>query len=228
MPAHVIELPAPKTSRLAQADGADRDWRYRRLLGEPAWRRLPASVQERFSRRLDPRVQTVYRGEVVITELSVVGWLLAQAARMLGGPLPYARDTHGPSTVIVTDEPALGGQVWTRCYARSGRFPQVIQSAKRFQGPTGLEEDLGLGLLMRLAVSEDDGTLVFTSTGYALSPLGRTIPLPRWLSPGRCEVRHRAETDARFSFTLTLDHPLLGRLLRQVAFYQDETQSRHG
>jgi hypothetical protein len=228
MSAHVIELPIPKASRPAQVDGADRDPRYRWLLGEAAWRRLPASVQERFSRRLDPLVQTVYRGEVVITELSVSGWLLAQAARLLGGPLPHARDTHGPSTVIVTEEPALGGQVWTRCYARPGRFPQVIQSAKRFRGPTGLEEDLGLGLLMRLAVGEDDGSLVFTSTGYAVTLLGRAIPLPRWLSPVRCEVRHRAETDARFSFTLTLDHPLLGRLVRQVAFYQDETQSRPG
>jgi hypothetical protein len=34
-------------------------------------------------------------------------------------------------------------------------------------------------------------------------------------------VRHRPETDGRFSFSLSLDHPLLGRLVRQVAFFTE-------
>jgi hypothetical protein len=223
MSAHVIDMPVGPRSRHAPDRRDDaRDWRYRRLIGKAAWDRLPRAVQVRFSRHLAPLAQVIYRGEVVITELSRAGWLLAQAARLLGGPLPFAHGAHGPSVVVVTEEPALGGQIWTRSYSRPGRFPQVIQSAKRFRGPTGLEEDLGNGLLMRLEVLEEDGTLVFRSTDYAVVVLGRALRLPRWLSPGRCEVRHRAETDARFSFTLTLDHPVLGRLLRQVAFYADE------
>ena len=153
--------------------------------------------------------------------LSPCGWLLAQAARLTGGPLPYTRNALGACVVVVTEDAALGGYVWTRSYPRAGRFPQVVHSAKRFSGATGLEEFLGFGLIMRLTVHEVDEALVFRSAGYALEVLGHRFGLPAWLAPGRCEVTHRAETDARFSFTLTLDHPLLGRLARQVAFFEE-------
>lgn len=201
------------------------DDRYRRLVGAKDWLRLPESVRSRFSRKLMPGEAIVYRGEVVHCALSRAGWWLAQAARLVGGPLPNMAEATGPSVVTVVEAPELGGQIWSRLYMRPGRFPQSIHSAKRFRGPTGLEEYLGRGLVMRLVARVEDeqsiATLVFRSTGYAIRLLGRTIPLPARLSPGRCEVRHRAETDRRFSFTLTLDHPWAGRLLHQVAFYEE-------
>lgn len=164
---------------------------------------------------------TVYRGEVVLMELSRAGRLLAQLARLAGGPLPFTHDATGPSVVVVAEAPELGGQIWSRSYPRPGRFPQVIHSTKRFSGPTGLEECLGHGLLMRLTLDAEGETLVFRSAGYAVEWLGRAFSLPRWLSPGTCEIRHRPETDGRFSFTLTLDHPYLGRLAHQVAFFTE-------
>ncbi len=197
------------------------DDRYRNLLGETAWRRLPADIRRRFSRHLASGEQIVYRGEVVGMALSRFGRLLAQLARIVGAPLPFTDGAVGPSVVVVTEDERMGGQVWSRCYPRPGRFPQIVQSAKRFAGPTGLEEYLGFGLLMRLALVEEDGGLVFRSKSYALC-IGRSnVTLPRFLTPGRCTVTHRSETDARFSFTLTLDHPWLGRLVHQVAFYDD-------
>ena len=222
--AEILTLPrTPATVRSAPA--APTDDRYLRLVGTRDWSRLPAHVRARFSRKLAAGQSVVYRGEVVHCALSRAGRWLAQAARIVGGPLPFTHNATGPSTVIVTEAPELGGQIWSRLYPRPARFPQAIHSAKRFQGPTGLEEHLGLGLVMRLAVHVEDEretpTLVFRSTSYAVHALGRTLTLPGWLSPGRCEVRHRAETDSRFSFTLTLDHPWAGRLLHQVAFYEE-------
>jgi hypothetical protein len=197
------------------------DDRYRRRLGEAAWFHLPAPVRRRFSRRLADAEQIVYRGEVVVMQLSRAGWAIAQLARLAGAPLPFTRDALGPCVVVVTECEAMGGQIWSRSYPRPGRFPQVINSAKRFGGPTGLEEYLGLGLVMRLTLEEEAGALVFRSAGYALSIAGITLALPRWLEPGRCTVIHRNETDSRFSFTLCLDHPLLGRLVHQVAFFEE-------
>ena len=214
--------------KMRPGKSATPDPRYRRLLGERAWWALPVEVRRRFSRHLGAGEAIVYRGEVVLTELSRVGWLIAQAARLIGGPLPFTADATGPAVVTVTEEPALNGQIWSRQYPRPGGFPQVIHSAKRFTGPIGLEEYLGqfwgLGLVMRLSMHVEDRTLVFRSAGYALEFGGRrAFALPRWLWPGRCEIRHRAETDHRFSFSLSLEHPLLGRLIHQVAFFEDET-----
>lgn len=215
MSAAILPLPSRRPSE------PKRDDRYRDLIGDVCWQRLPEAVRRRFSRHLVDGAQIVYRGEVVAVELSRLGAAIAQLARLAGGPLPFTRDALGPCVVVVTEDTKLGGQVWSRSYPRPGAFPQVIHSAKRFAGPTGLEEYLGLGIVMRLALAEEEGQLVFRSAGYGLE-IGRwRIGLPRWLTPGDCTVTHRAETDDRFSFTLTLDHPLFGRLLRQVAFFVD-------
>ncbi len=219
MSAAVVRLRLPTVPVEADSDGGDA--RYRHLLGAAAWMRLPRSVRRRFSRHLADGEQIIYRGEVVSLEMSSAGWLLAQIARIAGAPLPTTRDGLGASTVVVTENATFGGQVWSRSYSRSRRFPQVIHSAKRFAGPTGLEEYLGLGLVMPLEVREVDGQLVFRSAGFALDVAGRRFRLPQWASPGLCTVTHRAETDQRFSFTLTLDHPVFGRLLRQVAFFTE-------
>lgn len=143
-------------------------------------------------------------------------------ARLIGSPLPLGHDVSGTSVVTVLEAPDMSGQVWSRSYARAGKFPQVVHSAKRFTGPTGLEEYVGLGIVMRLRVSVEQGVLVFRSAGYAIEIAGRALALPRWLWPGDCVVCHRDDGGGRFTFTLALDHPLAGRLVCQEARYSDE------
>lgn len=206
---------------LVSPDVRAADTRYRALLGEAAWASLPEAVRRRFSKTAGAGAVTIYRGRVVATELSRLGRLLANLARVVGAPLPLAPSAGGAVIVTVLEDPAFRGQVWTRSYARFGRFPQIIHSAKRFSGPTGLEEYLGFGLVMRLAVGAEAGTLVFRSAGYGLELGGRFLPFPAWLTPGTCEVRHRDEGNGRFTFTLSLEHPLAGRLLHQVAVFED-------
>ena len=197
------------------------DARIRDLAGAEAWARLPQPVQQRFSKRLDPASPRLYRGRVVETNLSLAGRMLAQVTRLLGAPLPLDNGATGPSTVSVAEDERIGGQVWTRIYSRPGRFPQVVHSAKRFRGPTGLEEYIGSGIGMELVVSVEGESLVFRSRRYFLEWGRWRLVLPQALSPGRMEIVHTQETPAEFSFKLTLTHPLLGRLLLQLARYSD-------
>ncbi len=90
--------------------------------------------------------------------------------------------------VTVTEHGPSGGQVWTRLYARPHGFPQAIHSAKRFAGPTGLEEYLGHGFGIALRVRAIAGGIRFTSDHYFLSIAGLRIRLPRWASPGRLTI----------------------------------------
>ena len=82
----------------------------------------------------------VYVGEIDDAYFSPAGWWVTQIARLIGGPLPTGRETGVPIIVTVTEDAASGGQIWP-VSARADRFPQVIHSAKRFAGPTGLEAD---------------------------------------------------------------------------------------
>lgn len=208
------EPPAP----LPEADLVD--LRFRALLPEADWNALPAAVRRRFSKRVVHGATVVYRGDVVGVEANLVGRLLAQAARLIGGPLPLVFDP-GAGIVTVTEDAVGQGQVWSRLYVRRSGFPQVIHSAKRFAGPTGLEEHIGAGFGMALRVKAGEAGLVFRSAFYFVTLFGLQLRLPRWMEPGNLTIEHRDLGEGRFAFTLALDHPLFGRLLGQDAVFHD-------
>src|SRR5215813_5728489 len=199
------------------------DHRFHALLPDGEWGRLPLAVWRRFSKRLAGGRTIVYVGEVECSFHSRAGWWLAQLTRLIGGPLPTGTETGVPMIVTVTEDAASGGQVWTRICARSHGFPQVIHSAKRFEGPTGLEEYVGCGVSMSLRLSVEHEGLYFRSAGYFLC-LGRLRwPIPEWLTPGALTVSHTDLGGGTFRFTLEVVHPRYGRLIRQSALFREAT-----
>jgi hypothetical protein len=198
------------------------DLRFKALLSEADWAALPEATRRRFSKRLAGGATAIYVGEVVEVETSLIGRVLAVLAQVIGGPLPLVWTAGSPSVVSVTEDVATGGQVWTRMYARPDGFPQVIHSAKRFAGPTRLEEYLGRGVGMALVVSVEDAALVFRNDHYFISCLGLRLRLPRWCEPGRLTITHADLGEGRFTFTLDLTHLRFGRLMRQHAVFREQ------
>ena len=197
------------------------DHRFRALLPDDEWGRLPLAVWRRFSKRLAGGKTVVYVGEIEESSHSRAGWCLAQLTRLIGGPLPTGSETGVPIIVTVTEDAANGGQVWTRICARSRGFPQVIHSAKRFAGPTGLEEYIGFGISMALRLSVQHEALFFHSAGYFLGLGTLRLPLPEWLTPGRLTVSHADLGGGTFRFSLELVHPRHGPLIRQSAVFRE-------
>jgi hypothetical protein len=158
---------------------------------------------------------------LIVTRHSRLGALLAHAARLVGGPLPLPDQAGGAAVVSVTEDSEAGGQIWSRSYARRGRFPQTINSTKQFLGETGLREFLGFGLAMQLAVREQEGGLVFSSAGYRLCFRGRELRLPAIFDRMHCEIRHVPLTESSFRFTLSLRVPRIGELIYQEAEFEE-------
>lgn len=199
------------------------DLRFSSLLGREAWDRLPLAVRVRFGKRLGTGQSVCYSGQVLSCRMTFVGWILAQSCRLIGAPLPLARDSGVASVVSVTEDGAGGGQVWTRIYARKRGFPQVIHSAKRFAGPTGLEEYLGGGFGIALTVSASGEGICFTSDHYFLQLRAVRLRLPAWLSPGQLTIDHTDLGNGGFTFTLALRHRLLGLLVTQRSLFVDQS-----
>ena len=214
---------AAGVAQLHTSDSMLGDLRFRRLLSDDDWVSLTPAVRERFSRRLAGGATVTYVGHVAHVAFSRLGWWLAQAARVFGGPLPLTADVGVASVVSVTEDMSSGGQIWTRMYARRRGFPQVIHSSKRFEGPTGLEEYVGRGLLMTLDVAVEQGVLTFRSAGYYLQIGRRRFRMPRWLTPGALAVTHRDLGDGRFLFRLEVVHPWLGCLIDQSVIFREAT-----
>ncbi|PWT93455.1 DUF4166 domain-containing protein [Bradyrhizobium sp. PMVTL-01] len=197
------------------------DRRFRALLPDEDWGRLPLATWRRFSKRVDDGDSVIYVGVVDEVTFSDIGWWIAQAARLIGGPLPTGRDTGVPMIVTVTEDGATGGQTWTRICARKRGFPRVIHSAKCFAGPTGLQEYVGFGVSMALRIAVEGQALTFRSAGYGLQ-LGRLwIPLPQSLTPGDLTVTHTDLGWGAFRFTLDVTHPRYGALIHQSAVFRE-------
>ena len=197
------------------------DHRFHDLIPGEDWGRLPLAIWRRFSKRFADGETVVYVGEVEEASSSRIGWWLAQLARIIGGPLPTGTEARVPMVVTVTEDAASHGQIWTRICARSDGFPQVIHSAKRFAGPTGLEEYVGHGVSMALRISVEHEALVFRSVGYALQVGWLRLPLPPWLTPGDLTVTHSDLGGGTFRFTLEIVHPRFGMLIRQSAVFRE-------
>jgi hypothetical protein len=199
--------------------GEGSEGQFRRLLGSE-WNALPAAVRRRFAWHIGAGACVAYVGEVVDCRIHPAGWLLAQAARIIGAPLPLTRDTGVAASVSVTGDIAGGAQYWTRQYGRRHGFPQVIHSAKQFAGPTGLEEYLGLGIGIALRLRVADGALLFESDHYFVRLPGLRLRIPCALL-GQLTIGHTDLDGGRFAFSLDLVHPLLGELVHQVAVFAD-------
>ncbi|MFL6800486.1 MAG: DUF4166 domain-containing protein [Sphingomicrobium sp.] len=217
MSATLLKLP----ERTPPTDPSLHDLRFRALLGSAAWDALPAEVRGRFSKRLSGAQVALYRGLVVDMSVSRLGWVLVQICRLFGAPLPLNPKAGDGALVSVSEDRKSGGQCWTRIYARSNRFPQVIHSAKRFAGPTGLEEYLGRGLGMALRIEPVSDGIAFVSDHYFVQFGPRRLRLPRILSPGVTRVTHRQVAGASFLFGLDLAHPLAGTLVHQEILFDD-------
>lgn len=200
----------------------DPDERFSKLVGEKAWRKLPAAVRKRFGKRLKGGASVAYQGKVVSMQANLAGRILAHLARLIGAPLPYdLSSVEQPAVVTVTEDIAGSGQFWIRQYGRKAGFPQVIHSSKRFAGPTGIEEYIGYGIGMALKVSVKGQDLLFKSDHYFAMVFGRRIRLPGLLSPGSLIIGHHDLGDGHFRFSLDLNHRLFGQMIFQDAIFRD-------
>ena len=85
-------MASARISTLTTAPASDTklldDHRFRALLSDEDWGRLPVAIWRRFSKRFEDGNTVVYVGEVEEASSSRAGWWLAQTARLIGGPLP--------------------------------------------------------------------------------------------------------------------------------------------
>ena len=213
-----------KEAGVAPGTTTRRDDSYRSILGEAAWQRLKPEVRGRFSAKPRHGKAIRYEGSMHTVELSWMGWLFAEACRLIGTPLALYRGRNIPMKIDLVRDDRLKGVAWHRTYAFPGRAPFTVRSTK-CQGSNGeFIEHIGCGFLMRLKLTEKNGGLVFRSVAYEIDIRGRRLKIPALLTPGITTVTHEQLTGDRFRFSLSVDHPWLGRTIYQDGeFYSSDS-----
>ncbi|HKD52849.1 MAG TPA: DUF4166 domain-containing protein [Steroidobacteraceae bacterium] len=189
----------------------------RRTLGESAWARLPAAVQERFADQLQC---AEYTGCFEVVRASAAGRLLALACRVFGTPVAPYTGADVPATVRVFAAPGGDGMVWERRYRFAGGRTCLVSSIKRTDERGELVEALPFGLRMPLRVFEAGGVLHFVSRGYFFAWFGVRLAVPGFLPPGETHVAHIDEGGGWFRFTMTSRHKWFGEVLHQTGRFR--------
>jgi hypothetical protein len=214
----------PAIQVINMASAPEPDPRFRSLLGEAGWATLPENIRNRFGRKARAGCTVTYVGQIAECRMTKLGRTLAWAAKLIGAPLPLSTDTHVAAAVNVTEDESGAGQFWTRQYGHHNGFPQTINSTKRFSGPTGVEEHLGLGVLgvgIALTLRAEKNALYFESDHYFLKCFGLRLRFPKWLSPGHLTVGHIDGNDGWFAFSLDVTHPVFGNFIHQVCMFSE-------
>ena len=223
-PAQLFEQRVPRASNRSgssrRCDTAESD--VAKALGRDAWLRLPPAVRRRFGEGKRTDRPQRYRGTMAQVECSRLGWLLAQAARLIGTPLAPFAGSNVPVRVVVTAQPGGAGECWERIYAFAGRREIKVTSYKRIDADGGFVECVGGGFGMALQLYERNGALHFESTSYFWDVAGWRLPLPALLSPGTAHVVHADLGRGLFRFTITITHPLLGQMFHQDGVFHEE------
>jgi hypothetical protein len=183
------------------------------------WYRLHPAVRERFARDPEPGQPIRYTGAMETVEASFAGRLFARFTQLIGRPLAIHTGRNVPMDVTLVKR-ADGGVDWRRLYHFPGRRPVLVSSAKRADAGGHLCEYVGCGFGMQLNVSAREGALHFVSETYFWEVMGRQIPLPGWLSPGRAHVVHEDLGGGKFRFSLAMDHVWLGRTFYQSGVFR--------
>lgn len=206
------------------------DLRFRHLFTDADWRKLPIAVRQRFGRRVAIGDALIYRGHVEYNRVNRWGFVLNTVLKLIGAPLPLDTQNIGAAAVVTVTESPDGAQIWMRQYARQNDrkpFPQIIQSAKRFTGTTGIEEHIGRGIGMSLIPLVEGEELVFHAQDIFWDVrLGKhrklRLTLPKWLGPNELRAGHEELGDGAFVFTLRLTHKWFGTLLDQRVWFRDD------
>jgi hypothetical protein len=189
---------------------------FQQVLG-PAWQRLGAVVRRHYAMAPFSDDHVCVRG--VMGEVWHAPWaaLLMPFGRLFGALVPHTgRDV--PIEVHYRCRPGNDHLHWDRVFHFAGRAPFHFRSHMEHDpGRAGeVVEYVRFGIGMRLAVSAEDGALVFRDRGYIWRVAGLRMALPLGLLLGTAYVEERPDPrDANgFTMRMRLRHRWFGDVFR--------------
>jgi hypothetical protein len=189
---------------------------FQQALG-PGWEQLGDVIRRHYTMAPFSNAHVCVRGTMDEVHHSPWARVLMPFGRLFGALVPY-KGTRVPIEVHYRCRPGNALLYWDRVFSFEGRAPFHFRShmARAPAGGGEVIEYVRFGLGMRLAVSAEEGALVFRDLGYVWR-LGRLhLPLPLGLLMGTAYVEERPDPDDadRFTMRMVLRHRWFGDVFR--------------
>ena len=194
---------------------------FKKSLG-PEWHKLHPDIRKRFGGNSSTDQRLRYTGMLTELRCSIAGKFLGQLTRpMIGGALIPFNDAHFPVEIEVYSKPGCDALFKQRIYRLNGRRPIEFTSYMQEGRKGKILEYVGMGLGMKLLLSVRDTNLHFTIDGYFWEIMGRRIPLPGLLTPGKTHLAHRNEGPGQFSIRIEIRHRWFGTMFTQAGVFTE-------
>ncbi|WP_447588119.1 DUF4166 domain-containing protein [Aquipseudomonas campi] len=184
---------------------------FQQVLGAE-WQRLGPIIRRHYFLRSYSDDYICVSGQMDDIHHSTIAKLLIPFGRLFGAIVPY-RGRDIPIDVHYSCRPDNAALYWDRAF----KFPRGDFHFRSHMLPFGeaeVVEYVRFGVGLRLAVSAEEGALVFRSKGF-IWRLGRWhIPVPIGLLFGKAYIEERPVDEETFSMRLLIEHPLFGLLFR--------------
>jgi len=185
---------------------------FQRVLGDD-WHRLGDVIRRHYSLAAFSGAQVTVSG--VMDEVHHAPWVrwILPFGRLAGALVPYT-GTGVPIDVHYRCRPDTPHLYWDRVFRFPGRAPFHFRSHMEALQGNEVIEFVRWGIGMRLAVTAEDGALVFRDLGYLWRVAGLRIALPLGLLLGTAYVEERPEDDTHFRMKMVLRHRWFGDVFR--------------
>ncbi len=175
------------------------------------WDELPVVMRKHYANRPRTEDRVTVEGYLNV-HIHPLMKLLAPLMAWLGLLAPYAGEGV-PCTVHFQSQPAGNAFIFDRWFQFPGGKSYQFRSELLAKGPHDVIEYMRSGIGWRCAYGFEADRVVLSHKGYAWRLFGRDIPLPGagWIV-GHGEAFEEAIDDDRFAMSMTLRHPVFGRL----------------
>lgn len=179
-------------------------------LGEQ-WQQLPPALQTHY-RRPD-------HTDVGALDIEYPGFMQVPLSLLHRiGALLHRRGQAVPTTV----EKWMDGrtQHWKRTINFADGRKVYFKSHWHYAGGNELIEYVNPFLGLRMAVSVDDGKLIYAGRSFVLKLGAVKLPIPEWLVLGHTSIVEMALDNERFAMDFRLKHPLFGQIYRYAGTFR--------
>ncbi|HEY0634066.1 MAG TPA: DUF4166 domain-containing protein [Gammaproteobacteria bacterium] len=174
------------------------------------WHELHPLLQRHYGIAPGSESRVVMAGEMREVHFSRRAAPLIYMARLFGA-LVAERASAIPVTVVNSTRSGDPAMHWHRTFSYPNGTQRIFESRMVYSGGNEIIEYVRFGLGIRMAMSVQEGALVFESRGFQWGRDPGGVRIPDLLLLGRSRIVERALAEEQFEVEFDTRHPLYGR-----------------
>jgi len=187
---------------------------FEQALGKD-WQNVAPVVQKHYGLRPYSKDEIELEG-IMSVYYSLAAFVLLAPARLFAGPV-LLREDNIPVHVKNNAQPQSKAMHWHRSFKTASQTkPLLFHSCMEYAGGNEVIEYIGSNprfcMGIKMAIRQEQGAIIYESTGYLLKLGTLRLPLPGHMFLGRAWIEEKASDDQEIAMKFFIKHPLWGRI----------------